>query len=190
MYGSGCFWESTFRWEGGSLPFWKIKQHPEISIWKKRETGVWWAKEAEEGTGKHPKTRMAFSEVKILRPRGSVPITLPMSTTSHTLVQTADIAPTEALTRVAQPPFTADELKACIPAHCFERSYVKSLMHLGVDVLVVSALFWVAYRFCLSSLPGWTSLVFWPIYTFIQVCPAFHLTAHSIYFADRDRALT
>jgi hypothetical protein len=41
---------------------------------------------------------------------------------------------------LAPPPFTLAQLRAAVPAHCFERSALRSLGHVAVDLAIVAAL--------------------------------------------------
>lgn len=68
-----------------------------------------------------------------------------------------------------EPPFTIDDIKNAIPAHCFDRDYVTSFKHLGWDLIRIAALFGVAYyvHFHLD-LPLWLSIPFWLGYWALQ----------------------
>lgn len=46
----------------------------------------------------------------------------------------------------APPPFTLAEIRKAIPAHCFERSTVRSLLYVAYDVTVISLLFWASLQ--------------------------------------------
>jgi hypothetical protein len=45
----------------------------------------------------------------------------------------------------AEPPFNLSDIRAAIPAHCFERSPVKSMAYLAADVAIVLGLAVGAY---------------------------------------------
>lgn len=70
---------------------------------------------------------------------------------------------------IARPQFTLKELRNAIPAHCFERSMLKSFGYLGLDLVYVSTMLYCAYvaleqRF----LPFYCQLVGYLIYWFLQ----------------------
>lgn len=69
---------------------------------------------------------------------------------------------------VDKPPFTIGTLRKAIPAHCFDRSLLRSSGYLLADLLLAGALFafsqWIDTR---ASLP--VALVAWPLYWFFQV---------------------
>jgi omega-3 fatty acid desaturase (delta-15 desaturase) len=60
------------------------------------------------------------------------------------------------------PPFTLQDLRNAIPAHCFERSALRSFAFLALDVAVVAAL--AAGAAALSA----TTWAHWPLYWFAQ----------------------
>lgn len=70
------------------------------------------------------------------------------------------------------PPFTIKELRDAIPAHCFERSLLKSSAYMVVDLIGIAALFTTAYYY--NQISGestfWSisNFIFWPTYWFIQ----------------------
>jgi len=66
------------------------------------------------------------------------------------------------------PPFSIKEIRDAIPSHLFKRSAVKSSAYLVVDLLVISALFYIATLF--SYTPLWMQMVLWPTYWFVQGC--------------------
>ena len=68
---------------------------------------------------------------------------------------------------VEQPPFTIGQLRKALPAHCFERSLLRSSAYLAVDLTAMAALL-VASQLIPSGWPGW---LLWPIYWFFQVPP-------------------
>ena len=74
----------------------------------------------------------------------------------------------EARPPTERPPFTIGSLRKAIPAHCFERSLLRSAGYLAVDLLLVGALFafsqWIHH-----SAPTWLAVIAWPVYWFFQV---------------------
>ena len=84
-------------------------------------------------------------------------------------------APPQALNladkRVRQPteyiPFTIGTLRRAIPAHCFERSILKSSAYLAVDLAVVALLYWGSTF--IDNLPIAARFLLWPAYWFCQV---------------------
>lgn len=77
-------------------------------------------------------------------------------------VNTDSRAPSE------KPPFTIGTLRKAIPAHCFERSLLRSFAYLGVDLLLVGILFTVS-QLIEARAPLWLAAVAWPLYWFFQV---------------------
>eukprot|EP00162_Nutomonas_longa_P004254 comp15016_c0_seq1/m.22283 comp15016_c0_seq1/g.22283 ORF comp15016_c0_seq1/g.22283 comp15016_c0_seq1/m.22283 type:complete len:375 (-) comp15016_c0_seq1:72-1196(-) len=70
---------------------------------------------------------------------------------------------------VPQPaPFTLEDLKKAIPAHCFQRSALHSLAYLAADLAIISVLFQIAVW--ISSLPSAVAFVLWPLYWVAQGC--------------------
>lgn len=63
-------------------------------------------------------------------------------------------------TRTTELPFTLQDLKAAIPAHCFEPSVWKSLAYFFLDIGIIAGLYAIAY-----SLDSW---FFYPIFWFMQ----------------------
>ena len=88
----------------------------------------------------------------------------------------------QALTKrvpTAVPPFTIGTLRRAIPAHCFERSLVKSFPYLVLDLVAVAALYYSTTFFHLAHpVVAWT--VLWPMYWFWQgaVCTGIWVIAH------------
>ncbi|KAL6753156.1 microsomal delta-12 fatty acid desaturase [Haematococcus lacustris] len=64
-----------------------------------------------------------------------------------------------------QPPFTLADIRRAIPAHCFQRSLLKSVSYLAVDVLLVALLFTAA---CYIDHLGPAKWLLWPAYWFLQ----------------------
>lgn len=67
----------------------------------------------------------------------------------------------------AKPPFTLADIRRAIPAHCWEKSLLRSSAYLAVDV-AVCALLWYAATF-IPSAPTAAQFVLWPLYWFWQV---------------------
>ncbi|GFH18600.1 fatty acid desaturase, delta-12 [Haematococcus lacustris] len=76
-----------------------------------------------------------------------------------------------------QPPFTLADIRRAIPAHCFQRSLLKSVSYLAVDVLLVALLFTAA---CYIDHLGPAKWLLWPVYFFTQgaVCTGIWVIAH------------
>lgn len=64
------------------------------------------------------------------------------------------------------PPFTINDLKAAIPAHCFERDLKKSFAYVAIDVIGIIFTFWLASFIPSFSLP--LQFILWPAYWIIQ----------------------
>ena len=78
-------------------------------------------------------------------------------------VDTIDLknpSPEEPPKRARELPFTLQELKAAIPAYCFEPSTTKSLSYLFLDVAIVAGLYAIAH-----ALDSW---FFWPVFWLMQ----------------------
>lgn len=68
------------------------------------------------------------------------------------------------------PPFSIQELRDCIPAHCFVKSNLTSFTYLGVDLVIISALLAVgAFLHFKANMPWFIAMFVWPIYAFVQV---------------------
>lgn len=65
-------------------------------------------------------------------------------------------------------PFTFGDIKKAIPRHCFQRSAVKSFMHLSVDLAMVAAMAYGASFIDGSELAGWQKFLAWSTYWFWQ----------------------
>lgn len=78
------------------------------------------------------------------------------------------------------PPFTLKELKAAIPAHCFERSTLKSFSYVALDLSVAWFLFFCTGYFSHPYLPSFAGYILWPIYWICQgcVCTGIWVLAH------------
>lgn len=79
----------------------------------------------------------------------------------------------------SKPPFTVGDLKKAIPPHCFQRSLIRSFSYLVYDLIVVSALYYVAARY-FHTLPSPYSYIAWPVYWILQgcVCTGVWVIAH------------
>lgn len=64
------------------------------------------------------------------------------------------------------PHFSIKDLRAAVPAHCFERSMARSFLHLFKNALICGALF-VAATY-IDQAPGMAPYALWPIYWFFQ----------------------
>jgi len=68
-------------------------------------------------------------------------------------------------------PFTIKELRDAVPAHCFERSLLKSSSHIVIDVAIISALLYVGHYFNahISEHTSWpVAIAFWSVMWFVQ----------------------
>lgn len=63
-------------------------------------------------------------------------------------------------TRKSELPFTLQDIKAAIPAHCFEPSVWKSLSYFFIDISIIAGLYFIAYK-----LDSW---LFFPIFWVMQ----------------------
>lgn len=82
---------------------------------------------------------------------------------------TDDTKVTKARVPTEKPQFTLGTIRKAIPAHCWQRSLVKSFTYLMTDVLVCSALFYAATWIDHPAVPRWLAwLVLWPMYWFWQ----------------------
>jgi omega-6 fatty acid desaturase (delta-12 desaturase) len=64
------------------------------------------------------------------------------------------------------PPFTLKNIRDAVPAHCFERSVVKSFYYVAHDLFLVGATLWLASY--IPSAPLLAQIVLWPLYWVIQ----------------------
>jgi len=69
---------------------------------------------------------------------------------------------------IAPPPFGVKEIREAIPKHCFERSMVRSFMHLFSDIIKASILAYAATYIHHPALPVWAPYVLWPVYWVLQ----------------------
>lgn len=66
------------------------------------------------------------------------------------------------------PTFTLDDIRKAIPRHCFERSLVKSMVHLVSDVAMAAVLFYAAMYIESPLVPAWSRYLLWPAYWYAQ----------------------
>lgn len=64
------------------------------------------------------------------------------------------------------PPFTLNDIKSKIPAHCFERSTLRSSYYLLLDVIAVGTLYYLSQW--ISIFPTYIAFFLWPIYWILQ----------------------
>lgn len=79
---------------------------------------------------------------------------------SNTTVELNNLVEEKASLNAAEPPFTLQQLKAAIPAHCFQPSAARSLSYFFLDVAIVAALYAAA-----RAIDSW---FFWPIFWLMQ----------------------
>jgi len=68
-------------------------------------------------------------------------------------------------------PFTIKDLRDAVPAHCFERSLLKSLTYLVSDIVAISALLYIGHYFNshISPNTSWPfAILFWSVMWFVQ----------------------
>ncbi|CAG7721746.1 unnamed protein product [Allacma fusca] len=65
-----------------------------------------------------------------------------------------------------RPPFSLKEIRDSIPPRCFERSLLKSFMHLGFNIVICLALFYASTL--INYFPIYIRLFLWPAYWFVQ----------------------
>jgi len=66
------------------------------------------------------------------------------------------------------PKFSVADIRAAIPAHCFERSMVRSFGHVAMDLVVVGVLGWIGLQLYGMALPLPVAAVVWPLFWFAQ----------------------
>ncbi|TYZ64142.1 hypothetical protein PybrP1_004435 [[Pythium] brassicae (nom. inval.)] len=64
------------------------------------------------------------------------------------------------------PQFSIRDLRAAVPAHCFERSFLRSTYHLAKNAAICGALFYGATF--IDAAPSAARLALWPVYWFFQ----------------------
>ncbi|TMW67106.1 hypothetical protein Poli38472_012222 [Pythium oligandrum] len=67
---------------------------------------------------------------------------------------------------LALPQFSLKDLRAAVPPHCFERSFLTSTYHLIKNLVICTGLFYAATF--IDQAPGFAPYVLWPIYWFFQ----------------------
>lgn len=65
------------------------------------------------------------------------------------------------------PNFTIGTLRKAIPAHCFERSALRSLAYVGVDLILIALMYKATTYFSAAPWPI-EAFVLWPLYWFFQ----------------------
>lgn len=66
------------------------------------------------------------------------------------------------------PSFGVKEIRAAIPAHCFQRDMVRSFTELAFDIAKACVLAYAATWISHPSLPAWAPYVLWPVYWALQ----------------------
>jgi hypothetical protein len=102
-----------------------------------------------------------------LRSLLSLPLSLHstiMATTTATTTTTT--TPVMMSTKSTQVP-DVGTLRKAIPAHCFERSLVRSLSYVARDLVAVSLLFYSAVKLANADLPLALSIPLWTVYSFV-----------------------
>ena len=69
-----------------------------------------------------------------------------------------------------KPPFTISDIRAVIPAHCFNRSIITSLFFLAKDIFVLTLLVSSTRYYDNAVVPARTSLFLWPLYWVCAGC--------------------
>jgi len=67
------------------------------------------------------------------------------------------------------PPFTLGQIKRAIPPHCFNRSVLRSFSYVVYDLLISSALLYLALNF-IPTIPAPFHYAAWPLYWAAQGC--------------------
>ncbi|KAK9055447.1 hypothetical protein SSX86_026530 [Deinandra increscens subsp. villosa] len=65
------------------------------------------------------------------------------------------------------PPFSLSDLKRAIPAHCFERSVIRSSYYVVHDLIVTYVFYFLANTY-IPLLPAPLAYIAWPVYWFCQ----------------------
>ncbi|KAH4007772.1 hypothetical protein HBI56_020190 [Parastagonospora nodorum] len=92
-----------------------------------------------------------------------------MATTTTTVTERK--APVMMATKGASTPVPdVKTLRDAIPAHCFERSLVRSMGYVVRDLVAVSALFYSATLLARADLPLYLSAPLWTLYSFVTGC--------------------
>lgn len=66
-----------------------------------------------------------------------------------------------------EPPFSLSDLKKAIPAHCFERSLIRSSYYVVHDLVVAYVFYFLADKY-IPILPYPLAYLAWPVYWFCQ----------------------
>ncbi|OQS02342.1 fatty acid desaturase [Thraustotheca clavata] len=66
------------------------------------------------------------------------------------------------------PTITLKDIRAAIPAHCFERSALTSSYYMVKNIAICAALFYAGLTFANMDLPIWVKIIGWPVYWFVQ----------------------
>lgn len=71
---------------------------------------------------------------------------------------------------VAPPTFTFKDVIQAIPKHCFQRSLIKSLNYMFVDLVMIGLMFYGIHQVWTNSaqLPLWLKCIVWPVYWYSQ----------------------
>jgi hypothetical protein len=70
-----------------------------------------------------------------------------------------------------QPNFTVDDLRNCIPPHCWNRSLLKSFSYLAWDLLLIGVTAYLAFHYIEDPrVPVWLQIPLWGLYLLFQVC--------------------
>lgn len=67
-----------------------------------------------------------------------------------------------------KPDFDLKTLRAAIPAHCFERSAVKSMMWLARDLVLIAIIGYAGTLIDTPYVPAWARYIAWPLYWYLQ----------------------
>ncbi|KAK3816128.1 MAG: delta-12 desaturase [Benniella sp.] len=89
---------------------------------------------------------------------------------THRRVATSDATPAGKVVyerNYQVPDFTIKEIRDCIPAHCFDRSGVRGLCHVAIDLTYMSVLFLAATQIDKLNNPLLRYLA-WPVYWVLQ----------------------
>ncbi|GJT31277.1 plastid delta12-fatty acid acetylenase [Tanacetum coccineum] len=84
-----------------------------------------------------------------------------------------------------EPPFSLSDLKKAIPAHCFERSVIRSSYYVVHDLIVTYVFYFLANTY-IPSLPSPLAYLAWPVYWF---CQASILTGYRVKVLVSDLGL-
>jgi omega-6 fatty acid desaturase (delta-12 desaturase) len=78
------------------------------------------------------------------------------------------------------PPFTKADLQAVIPSHCFERSIMRSMLYVFMDLTLAIILYGLSTYIEHPMLPAWAPVLLWPLYWMCQgnICTGLWVIAH------------